>query len=55
MKICQQTQTTRENGEVFPALFWQLKGETLFVGKLSRLRGSKGKFLNKNTVLGVPR
>ena len=45
----------REEGIAFSTLFWKLKGVTLFVGKMPRLRGSKGKFLLKNEVLGVSR
>ena len=55
LKTCQQVESTRERVEVSTALFWKLKGVTLFVGKNAQIMRSMGKFLIENIVLGVPR
>ena len=55
LKTCQQVESTRERVEVSTALFWKLKGVTLFVGENAQIMRSMGKFLIENIVLGVPR
>ena len=42
-------------GGVFSALFWKLKGATVFAGENAQILGIYGEFLIKNAVLGVPR
>ena len=48
-------QTARGEGETSSALFWKLKGVTLFVGEIGQITASVGKFPIKNAFLGVPR
>ena len=42
-------------GGVFSALFWKLKGATVFAGENAQILGIYGEILIKNAVLGVPR
>ena len=42
LKMYLQARTTREKGEAYSALFWKLKGVTLFVEENAQIKGIYG-------------